>query len=122
MLQNFLIGQSPIMSAPATSLPRLSIYDRTTHNTPIARPLYSPKAPEKEDERITNLKSLLEESFMQESLAFPEKTEEQRPESAERCIEPTGGLFVQGKTMQLRVGALTSPLSKKKLEGVVFRE
>ena len=60
---------------------------------------------------------------MQESLGLPDKKGEQRPESAiERCIEPTTGLVVEGKTMQLQVGALTSPLSKKKLESAVFGE
>ena len=122
MLQNFVIGYSPVVSVPNTSLPRLNIYDRTVHNTPVTRANYSPETAEKQDEGTTNLKSLLEESLHKESLDLPENNEEQRPESNERVIEPTAGLLVEGKTMHLQVRASTSPLSKKKLERIVFRE
>ena len=124
MLQNFLIyGQSPVVSDPTTSLPRLGIYDNAACNTPVARVPYLSEASENVDEKTSNLKSLLEESLMQESLGLPKKEREQRAESVvERFIEPTTGLLVEGKTMQLQVGALTSPLSKKKLEGAVFGE
>ena len=124
MLQNFLTySQSPVVSAPTTSLSKLSIYESAACNTPLVRVAYLPEPSENLDEKTTNLKSLLEESLMQESLGLPDKKGEQRPESAiERCIEPTTGLVVEGKTMQLQVGALTSPLSKKKLESAVFGE
>ena len=106
------------MSVANTSLPGISIYDLTTQNTLFTRVHSSPE----DNERTTKLKSLLEESLMQESQESPEKTKEQRPKSTERCIEPTSGLLVEGKTMQLQVRSLTSPMSRKKLERIVFKE
>ncbi|XP_028405416.1 dynein heavy chain domain-containing protein 1-like isoform X2 [Dendronephthya gigantea] len=125
MLQNFLIGQSPVMPTTITSLPRLSIYDRTAHNTPVDRVRCTSESTQLQDgrhEKTTNLKSLLEESLVEEARLSPEMIEEERPDSAERCVEPTRRLLVEGKSMPLQLRTLTSPLSKKKLEGVVFQD
>lgn len=123
MLQSFLLGQSPLISVPGTSLPRLSIFDTAGNNTPLTRAPYLPDSCEKEDDAMTKLKTLLEESFMQQSLGLPQKTHDvDRPPSVERCLQPVERFLVEGKTMQLQVRASTSPLSKKKLERIVFTE
>jgi hypothetical protein len=121
MLQNFLVSQSPVnQSALGSSVPGVSLYDRSIHNTPFSRAFYSPG--DTKNEQTAAFKSLVEESLGQKSLGLPEKEQEQRSESAEPCVEVPGGLLVEGKTMQLQVRAMTSPVSKKKLEEIVFKE
>ena len=125
MLQNFLIGQSPVMATTITSLHRLSIYDRTAHNAPVDHVRCTSESTQLQDgrhERTANLKSMLKESLGEETCGLHEKTEEERSDSAEPCVEPTRRLLVEGKSIPLQLRALTSPLSKKKLEEVVFKE
>ena len=127
MLQNFLVAQSPVNQSGQSSLVQgVGLCDRSIHNTPFTRAFYSPGNTNTDErngnERTAALKSLLEESLRQKSLGLPENEQEQRPESAEPCVEIPGGLLVEGKTLQLQVREMTSPLSKKKLEEIVFKE